>query len=395
MFDPFRESVDPEKYLIVTYHMSSTISLKKAAYDLAIGQSMGNPNERNSWETDEMFERHSCLVLSTTLEDAKEGFVDIAFAVENTDWDGDGIAHLMCQISGGQADIDHITRSRVIDLKIPQSVRKHFHTPKYGISGLRAFNQQFDKPFMGGIVKPKTGLSPARLLEMVKQMVDGGVDFIKEDEILSNPQFCSLADRVPLISNYIQNCGRAVKYCFSINGDPHVIESRVKFIASEGGNGVHINFWSGLGVYHSIRRLDLPIYLHYQKSGDKAITHHANAFGISWYVMCQLAALAGVDSLHAGMYGGYLSDEETQLNILMKMLQTNNVIPGLSCGMHAGLVNHITEHVGNDYLANTGGAIHGHPRGTTAGCKAMRQAIDHTYGTEYDEAIKKWGLING
>lgn len=395
MFNVFRESVDPEKYVIATYYMASTLNLEKAAYDLAIGQSVGNPNVRNSWETDEMFERHSCLVLTPGLARLKHGHVDIAFPVENTDWDGDGIAHLMCQISGGQADIDHITSSRVIHLAIPHSVRKHFLTPKYGITGLRTFTQHTSKPFLGGIIKPKTGLSPAQLLEMVKQMVDGGVDFIKEDEILSNPHFCSLENRVPLISNYVQNCGRPVKYCFAINGDPHVIENRVRHIASEGGNGVHINFWSGLGSYRSIRRLDLPIFLHYQKSGDKAITHPANAFGISWYVMCQLAALSGVDSIHAGMFGGYLSDTESELKQVTDMLRLHNVIPALSCGMQPGLVEYVTAHVGNDYLANVGGAMHGHPQGTLAGCKAMRQAIDHTYGSEYEAAIKTWGLVNG
>jgi ribulose 1,5-bisphosphate carboxylase large subunit-like protein len=61
--------------------------------------------------------------------------------------------------------------------------------------------------------------------------------------------------------------------------------------------------------------------------------------------------------------------------------------------MHPGLVNRVTELAGIDYLANAGGAVHGHPGGTIAGATAMRQAIDKTYGLEYDQAITKWGLI--
>ena len=49
--------------------------------------------------------------------------------------------------------------------------------------------------------------------------------------------------------------------------------------------------------------------------------------------------------------------------------------------------------IGNDFMANCGGAIHGHPSGTLAGTKAMKQAIDKNYQTEYYEAIKKWGKI--
>jgi hypothetical protein len=36
------------------------------------------------------------------------------------------------------------------------------------------------------------------------------------------------------------------------------------------------------------------------------------------------------------------------------------------------------------------GAIHGHPWGTKAGVKAMRQSIDRNYGPEYNMAIKQW-----
>lgn len=398
MFNIFRDvdSIDREKYVIVSYDLESTHSVKKAAFDLAIGQSMGNPNIRNHWETDELFENHACLVIPPLFGDwTGQRHIDIAFPVVNTDWEGDGIAHLMCQILGGQADIAHIVRCRITQLYIPQSVRKYFLQPKYGIRGIRAITGQYDKPIFGGIIKPKTGLRPYQLLDMVKELVDSGVDFIKEDEILANPAFCSLKDRVPMIAKYIQSCGRKVVYCFSINGDPHVIESRAKFLAEEGANGVHINFWSGLGAYHSIRRLDLPLFLHYQKSGDKVITHHNNAFGMSWYAMCQLAALAGVDSIHAGMFGGYMQEDTQELKSVMSLLHSHNVLPALSCGMHPGLVNHVTANVGIDYMANVGGALHGHPGGTLAGGQAMRQAIDHTYGVEYEAAIKEWGLVNG
>jgi 2,3-diketo-5-methylthiopentyl-1-phosphate enolase len=61
--------------------------------------------------------------------------------------------------------------------------------------------------------------------------------------------------------------------------------------------------------------------------------------------------------------------------------------------MHPGIVNTITEKFGINYLANCGGSLHGHPSGTVAGAKAMRQAIDKTHGTEYQQAIDKWGIV--
>ena len=101
----------------------------------------------------------------------------------------------------------------------------------------------------------------------------------------------------------------------------------------------------------------------------------------------------GVDSIHAGMFGGYLDDEKIELLKVLKVLTDNDVVPALSCGMHPGLIEYINTNIGTDYMANVGGALHGHPEGTHAGCLAMRQAIDGTWDKEYNSAIKKWGKI--
>ena len=63
MVNIFRKEVDKEKYFIVTYELESETNLRDGAWQLAIGQSVGNPNVRNHWETDELFENHSCIIL--------------------------------------------------------------------------------------------------------------------------------------------------------------------------------------------------------------------------------------------------------------------------------------------------------------------------------------------
>ena len=238
-------------------------------------------------------------------------------------------------------DIETFKGCRLRSLEFPKTVKDEFLGPKYGITGMRKYTKSFNKPFSGAIVKPKTGISASVLLEMVKELVDGGVDFIKEDEILANPSFCTLKERVPLISNYLKNCGRNVVYAFCINGDHHTILERAKFVAENGGNAIHVNFWSGLGIYNAIRKLDLPLFIHFQKSGDKVITDPRHAFGIDWSVICQLAGMSGVDTIHAGMWGGYTENNEDELRTILTTLRSNNVMPALSCGMNPGLVKAI------------------------------------------------------
>jgi len=388
-------ALDSENYFVVTYKLESDKNLRDAAWNIAIGQSVGNPNVRNRWETEDLFKNHSCLILAdeTELQNKTFGEVKIAFPVINTDWETDGISHLLCQIMGGHVDIDLVKKCRVVKLDLPQSVTKHFAGPKFGISGMRKFTGQYEKPLLGAIIKPKIGITPETLLDMVKELVDGGVDFIKEDEIMSNPSFCPLDKRVDMISNYLRSQSRNVVFCHTINCDPHILSDRVRRIHSLGGNGVHINVWSGYGSYNSIRKLDLPIYLHFQSSGAKVVTSVNNQFSISWSVICQLATLMGVDTIQTGMVGGYSNDDPQEILECIKVLREGNTVPALSCGLHPGLVDKITSLVGNDYLGNAGGAIHGHPNGTLAGALAMRQSVDKTYGEEYEMAIKKWGKV--
>ena len=52
-----------QEYFLVTYFLESKNSLREAAWNLAIGQSIGNPNNRSVWETEEMFLNHSCFIL--------------------------------------------------------------------------------------------------------------------------------------------------------------------------------------------------------------------------------------------------------------------------------------------------------------------------------------------
>lgn len=390
-----KEDIQNEDYILATYEIISSKTLKDAAWNIAVGQSVGNPNVRNQWETEELFKNHSCRIIGNAeeLEKQNTGIVIIAFPIINTDWETDGISHLLCQLMGGHIDIDIIKKCRLVKLEIPQTVTKHFMGPKFGITGIRKLTGQYNKPLFGAIIKPKIGISPGVLLDMVKELVDGGVDFIKEDEIMSNPIICPLEKRVEIISNFLAKQNKKIVFCHTINCDPHILVDRVSKIHELGGNGVHINVWSGYGSYNSIRKLNLPIYLHFQSSGAKVTTDINHRFSIDWRVICQLATLMGADTIQTGMVGGYSNDDPNEILQCIDILQNGNTLPVLSCGLHPGLVEKITNLVGTDYMGNAGGSIHGHPGGTVSGAKAMRQSIDKTYGEEYYEAITKWGKI--
>ena len=401
MVNIYRDDVDRNKHYIATYylavdHINTDYSLADAAFNLAVGQSIGNPTKRAEMETDEMFENHSCLILANE-EDLKgevRGEVKIAFPEANIDFATDGISQLLVQTMGGQMDIDIVHKCHLLDIEFTPTMEACLQGPKIGLKEVKEYcGIPDDQVILGGITKPKIGLSPEQHLELTKRLVDGGCNFIKEDEILSGAAHCNMEKRVELVANYLRDTNSKVFYCASIHSDPAHLLERVKTVYNCGGNGVHVNFHCGLGAYKSIRELDLPMLIHYQKSGDKILNEVSHKYHIAPELMFKLVSKSGCGTLHAGMIGGYLSDDEEYMKGIIKMLNDQNSIPALSCGMHPGLVEYIKSVVGHcNWMANVGGAITAHPMGTEAGARAMKQAVTGEYGKEFGVAVNKWGV---
>ena len=366
----------PVDHFTCHFFLQSRTSVKEAAEALAIGQSIGNPSVRSQYETEEMMENHSAKIISDpdNLANIKAGIVEIAWPYRNIDWYADGIAQLMCTVMGGQMDIDIIEQCHWIDIHIDRG-KADLSVPAYGLSGFRDHVQSYGKPLLGTIVKPKTGLTPETLKDIVQQMVDGGVDFIKEDEIMSNPSCLTLEERISIVQPILD--GYNTVYCYCINSDPHTLMDKARTVSGWGGMGVHINFWSGMGAYKAIRDEDNGTFIHFQKSGDKVLTSKYNAFRIEWAVMCKLAGLIGCDTIHAGMYGGYMDMGYEELKNIQNVCLKQNLTPAFSCGMTKELIPVIREKFGNDWMANVGGAIHSHPKGIQAGVDELRNVIDN------------------
>lgn len=371
------DTQDREKYFWARYFLECSTNILEGAKELAIGQSIGNPNARSVWETKEMFDNHCAKILKSKYFGSKMGEVLIGFPYDNIDFETDGVSQLLCMLMGGQMDIDNIYQCHLLELDLKEGVLGR--GPKYGITGIRDWTGARNRPLLGGIIKPKTGITPLQLLDMTKELVEGGVDFIKEDEILGNPQVCPFEERVGIINNYLIQQNRNIVYSFCVNGDLFGIEDKlwkIDRVVNTYPLGAHINIWSGLGTYKSARDHEYNLFYHYQKSGDKVITSKNHAYRIDWKVLCYLAGLSGVDTIHAGMIGGYLNDDEEDIKESINILRKQNVLPALSCGMKPDLVGPITEKIGIDWMANVGGFIHSDPQGSKAGTMKMRKAIE-------------------
>lgn len=367
-------------HLIATYKIQSA-KIKEAADALVIGQSIGNPYLRSNYETPEMLQQYSARVIDIIELPNNIYQVEASFPLDL--FTPGSFTHLLTVVMGGQMDIDLIQGCRLIALDIPEKLVKSFQGPKLGIQGIRHKLSVYNRPLIGGIVKPKTGLSLDMLCNMVKAMVDGGIDFIKEDEILGEIDGAPLVQRIEAVNRILE--GSRVIYAPAINL-PIAAYANVASALNASPNiyGYHLNVWAGLDAFSYLSSLANKVSF-YQKSGDGVITK--GSFSISFDVWCLLCRLAGADMIHVGMMGGYLDESKEVLQRRLNALQDpyfghNATIPSFSCGATPAHVPILHEAFGKDIMISAGGSIHSHKNGTTAGVRAFRQMADNCASTD-------------
>src|SRR3972149_2306287 len=187
--------------------------IEKAAHALAVGQSVGNPDVRNSRETKARVKKHAA-----TVESIEGGKVTVRFPAVNFG-PRDGISFMMSVLVGGQMDIGLIEGCTLLDVEFGPLLRR-FSGPRFGLEQIRQMTGAVDRPLIGGIVKPKIGLTPDGLAE-------GGVDFIKEDEILGDPSWCPLRKRVPAVAEALKGFRTVYAPCITADGDEVVRRARL------------------------------------------------------------------------------------------------------------------------------------------------------------------------
>ncbi len=124
-------------------------------------------------------------------------------------------------------------------------------------------------------------------------------------------------------------------------------------------------------------------------------------------VIAKLVRLAGGTNLHTGTYLGKMARETHENDLARDALRNEwfglkRVFPVASGGVYPANVYANLDGYGIDCIIQAGGGVHGHPNGTTAGAKAMIQAVEawmsgiplKEYAKDHKEletALKFWG----
>jgi 2,3-diketo-5-methylthiopentyl-1-phosphate enolase len=283
-------------------------------------------------------------------------------------------------------DVSTAIRIRLVDLELAGQAINAFPGPSQGIAGLRRLTGVMDRPLILNMIKPCLGFSPEVGAKLFYETGRGGVDLIKDDEVMGNTSLSSVEGRV---KGYLQaarrigeETGRAPVYIVNITDRPAKMRENARVALAAGAKAVMVNFiTAGLDALAELTAEfgeSLCFLGHYAGVGIL----NAPMQGVSCSVMLGLLPrMAGADAVmimhpadrNSPAYLEYLQTVQAHRLPLGRMKQVCTAVGGGVTPLNAAA---ICRDLGPDTILGVGGAIQGHPDGAAAGAKAMLRSVE-------------------
>jgi ribulose-bisphosphate carboxylase large chain len=418
--------------IVARYWIETAFSLDDAAEVLAGEQSSGT-FVKVPGETAELRERHAARVeqiieIDSTRSPSLPGAgvprgvtgvpvyrraeIVVSWPIENL---GPSLPNLMATVAGNLFELKQFSGLKLLNLELPDEFRRAYPGPQFGVAGTRALSRVPVLPLIGTIIKPSVGLTPEQTAEMTAQLVEGGIDFIKDDELQCDGPHCPLADRIETVMNVINRhadrTGKKAMYAFNITGEVDEMRRRHDEVLAAGGTCVMVSVNGvGLAGVSSLRKhSQLPIHAHRNGWG---MFDRSPAIGMSYLAYQKFWRVAGVDHMHVnGLRNKFCESDESVIasarECLTPMFRPSSpgyeIMPVFSSGQSAKQAEDTYRLLGStDLIFACGGGIMAHPGGIAAGIRSVRSAWEAAVngvslveaaavGVELRQALEKFG----
>jgi len=388
--------------LICTFFIEPEgISLKEAAGGVAAESSIGTWTELTT--TQPYMNKLAAHVFSI-----EGNVVKIAYPIEL--FEPSNMPNILSSVAGNVFGLKALKNLRLLDIQMSKELIRSFKGPRFGIAGIRKLLKVPVRPLVGTIIKPKLGLDTKDHADVAYEAWSGGCDIVKDDENLSSQKFNPFEDRIVQTlesrDKAQKETGERKVYMVNITAETETMLKRAQAVVDQGGEYIMVDILAcGWSALQTIRNQNLKLVIHAHRAGHAAFTKNPK-HGIAMRPIATVARIIGVDQLHVGTVVGKMSETKGEVleNIDACKAELGGlkpVLPVASGGLHPRLVPALLETFGKDVVIQAGGGIHGHPNGTMAGAKAMRQAVDATLESktleeyakthsELKEALKLW-----
>lgn len=313
------------------------------------------------------------------------------------------VVNIMSSIVGNVFGMKAINALRLLDMRIPLALVKTFPGPGVGIYDERVRSNKWDRPLIGGTVKPKLGLPPKAYATIIYESLMGGLDTTKDDENMNSQPFSRWRDRFMYAQEAVEE---AMAQTGEFKGHWHNVTAnstmeslrRIEYVKAKGArmfmfDFITAGFAASADVFAKARELDMIVHCH--RAMHAVFTRQKN-HGIHMRVLGKWLRLTGGDHLHTGTVVGKLEGSRRETLGLVDLLRERYIPADPGKGIYfdqdfAGLksvwptasgginVHHVPELIrifGNDSFLLFGGGTHGHPKGSRAGGAANRAAVE-------------------
>lgn len=407
--------MNDKAYSRATYRLyDDKADFEKKAQSIAVGLTVGSWTELPEAAKARM-QPHLGQVVSVDVHEpdgAESGqrYADITIAYPDANFSRDIPAFLVTAF--GKLSMDG--KIKLIGVDPSDDFLKAFPGSKFGVPGVRDLLGVHDRPLVMSIFKSVIGHDLDNLREQFLQQALGGVDLIKDDEILFENPLTPLEKRVETCIAAAREAerttGQKLIYFTNLTGPTFELKANAKRAIAAGANGLLFNVlaygFDALAELANDPDIDVPIAAHPAMAGAYYPSPH---YGIAAPVLLgKLMRIAGADlTLFPSPYGSVVMPKAENLAVkealLSPELPQNPSFPVPSAGIHPGLVPLILGDFGPEVVVNAGGGVHGHPLGAAAGGRAFRQAVDaviagsplEAYADNHEElrlAIERWGV---
>lgn len=302
----------------------------------------------------------------------------------------------------------------LIDLDFGKQLLAQFPGPRFGTKGIREQLNVMDRPLLKAIFKGVMGRDLSFFSGQLEELLAGGVDLIKDDEILFENELTPFYKRITtakdIIDRHYEQTGNRALYAVNLSGRTNELHDKAEQAAALGANALLFNVHAyGLDALQTLREnnnIALPIVAHSALSGVLA-GQAGGGFSYSLLVGKLTRLIGGDLSLFPSSYGNVAISRFDALAINEALIEDNGfektfAVP--SAGIHPGMVPQLLKDFGDNLVVNAGGGIFGHPDGPTQGAKAFRAAIDASVeqislveaaktSEPLKRAIDQWGVV--
>ncbi len=362
------------------YHLDTADDPEKTAALIAGEQSSGTfvaiPGEDEALKARAAARYEITALDQSNNPDTKRYELKLSWPLENL---GPSLPNLMTTIAGNLYELKPVRSLRLIDMTLPPAFAQAYPGPAFGIAGTRALTGVLQEPLVGTIIKPSVGLSPQDTANIVAQLCEAGVDFIKDDELQADGPACPFDERVALsmdvINRHAERSGKKVMYAFNLTGELDEMKRRHDLVQQFGGTAVMLSLNSvGMAGFNAFRRhAQLPIHAH--RNGWGYLQG-----GWSYTAWQKLWRLAGVDHMHVNGIANKFQEDDDSVIASARACMTPmfvdkpcTIMPVFSSGQTVRQAAPTWERLqSTDLIFLAGGGLFAHPGGIAAGVSALR-----------------------